>query len=157
MKPHVLARSTFAIAIALVTPPAFAQTPVLENTALNTVPEPLHADSFASSGAFVTVPPRPLGVTRTYRPFSSLGFATRFGLAGDVATPVATKFNLRVGTDFFNYRTTLQEEGANVGINFHLRSAHAALDWFPFGNTNGSQSEIFRHHADASYCTQLHL
>jgi hypothetical protein len=65
-----------------------------------------------------------------------LGFATRFGLAGtgfDVATPVATKFNLRVGTDFFNYRTTFQEEGANVGINFHLRSAHAALDWFPFG------------------------
>jgi hypothetical protein len=94
--------------------PSFAQTPVLENTALNTVPEPLHADSFASSGTFVTVPPRPLGATRTYRPFSSLGFATRFGLAGtgfDVATPVATKFNLRVGTDFFNYRTTFQEEG----------------------------------------------
>jgi hypothetical protein len=136
MKPYILALSAFAFAFAIATPHALAQNPVLGNTALNAVPGPLHADSFASSGAFVTVPPRPLGATRTYRPFSSLGFATRFGLAGigfDVATPVATRFNLRAGTDFFNYATTFQEEGANVGINLDLRSAHAALDWFPLG------------------------
>jgi hypothetical protein len=132
MKLYILAISAFAIA----TPHALAQTPVLENTAHNAVPGLLHADSLASSGAFVTVPPRPLGATRSYRPFSNLGLATRFGLAGtgfDVATPVGTRFNLRAGTDFFNYTTTFQEGGANVGINLHLRSGHFALDWFPFG------------------------
>jgi hypothetical protein len=136
MKSRMLALSAFIIAMALVNPDASAQPPLLENTALNAVPGPLHADSFAGSGAFVTAPPRPLGATRTYRPFSGLGFATRFGLAGtgfDVATPVATRFNLRAGTDFFNYTTTFQEEGANVSINLHLRSAHVALDWFPLG------------------------
>jgi hypothetical protein len=62
--------------------------------------------------------------------------ATRVGIAGtgfDVATPLATRFNLRAGTDFFNYATSFQEEGANVGINLHLRSGHVALDWFAFG------------------------
>jgi hypothetical protein len=136
MKPHILALSAFTIAFTLATTHTLAQTSALENTALNSAPGPLHADSFASSGAFVTVPPRPLWVTRTYRPFFGLGFATRFGLAGtgfDVATPLATRFNLRAGTDFFNYATTFQEEGANVGINLHLRSGHVALDWFPLG------------------------
>ena len=135
MKPHILALSALTIAMALVAPRAVAQTPILDNTALNAVPGPLHADSFASSAAFVTAPPRPIGATRIYGPFSSLGVATRFGLVGtgfDVATPLATRFNLRAGTDFFSYRTTFQEEGANVGINLHLRSAHAAVDWFPF-------------------------
>lgn len=136
MKPHRFALNAFTIAIILATPLAFPQTIALENTALNEAPGPLHADGFASSGAFVRVPPRPLGATRTYRPFSSLGLATRVGIAGtgfDVATPLATRFNLRVGTDFFSYATTFQEEGANVGINLHLRSGHAALDWFPLG------------------------
>jgi hypothetical protein len=136
MKSYIFALSAFTISLALATLPALAQPPALENTALNVAPSPLHADSLASSGAFVTVPPRPLSATRSYRPFSGLGFATRFGLAGtgfDVATPVATRFNLRAGTDFFNYTTTFQEEGANVGINLHLRSTHVALDWFPLG------------------------
>jgi hypothetical protein len=136
MKPHVVALCAATLAITLAIPPAFGQTPALENTALNAAPGPLRAEGVASSGAFVTLPPRPLGATRTYRPFSSLGLATRFGIAGtglDVATPLATRFNLRAGTDFFNYATTFQEQGANVGINLHLRSSHVALDWFPFG------------------------
>src|SRR5260370_3374553 len=135
MKSHIFAFSALTIAITLATPHAFSQSPALESTAVNVAPGLLHADSFASSGALVTVPPRPLGATRTYRPFSSLGLATRAGFAGtgfDVATPLATRFNLRAGTDFFSYTTTFQEEGANVGINLHLRSAHAAVDWFPF-------------------------
>jgi hypothetical protein len=136
MKPHIVALCAATLAITLAFPPAFGQTPALENTAFNAAPGPLHAEGVASSGAFVTLPPRPLGATRTYRPFSSLGLATRFGIAGtglDVATPLATRFNLRAGTDFFNYATTFQEQGANVGINLHLRSGHVALDWFPFG------------------------
>jgi hypothetical protein len=79
------------------------------------------------------VPSTPL---ETIAPLSGLGFATRGGPAGtgfDVATPLATRFNLRTGTDFFHYKTSFQEEGANVGVNLHLRSGHVALDWFPFG------------------------
>jgi hypothetical protein len=124
----------FALTFAL--PRVLAQTPALENTALNTAPSALPADSFSSSTAFVTAPPRPLNAHRVYGPFSDVGVATRVGFAGvgfDVATPLASKFNLRAGTDFFNYSTNFQEEGANVGVNLHLRSGHVALDWFPFG------------------------
>ena len=136
MKPYNFALRAFTLAITLATPFAFAQTTALENTALNEAAGALSGDSFASSGAFVSAPPRPLRATRTYRPFSSLGVASRVGFAGtgfDVATPLATRFNLRAGTDFFNYATSFQEQGANVGINLHLRSGHAALDWFPLG------------------------
>ena len=136
MKPHILAISALTIAFAVGTTYTLAQTPALENTALSTTPRPLQSNSFVSSSAFVTAPPRPLGSTRNYRPFSGLGLATRVGLAGtgfDVATPLATRFNLRAGTDFFNYATTFQVQGANVGVNLHLRSGHIALDWFPLG------------------------
>jgi hypothetical protein len=132
MKSCYLALSALIIAVL---PTALAQTAALENTALNAGLGPLHAETPASSAVFSTAPPRPLGTTRTYRPFCGLGFATRIGPAGtgfDVATPLATRFNLRAGTDFFNYETTFQEQGANVGINLHLRSGHVALDWFPF-------------------------
>jgi hypothetical protein len=136
MKSRSLAFSALTLVITLAASPAFAQTPTLEDAALRTGSAPLHTDHFASSAGFVTAPPRARGATRSYRPFSSLGFATRVGFAGtgfDVATPLATRFNLRAGTDFFSYDTSFQEEGANVGINLHLRSSHAALDWFPFG------------------------
>jgi hypothetical protein len=136
MKTYTFAFSALTLAVTLATPLAFAQTKALENTALNDSAGPLDAAGFAGSGAFVRVPPRPLGATRTYRPFSGLGLATRVGIAGtgvDVATPLATRLNLRAGTDFFSYATTFQEEGANIGINLHLRSGHAALDWFPLG------------------------
>jgi len=136
MKSHIVAFSALAVALTVATAHVFAQTPTQENTALNAAPESLHADSSAGSGAFVTAPPRPLSATRTYGPFSGLGAATRVGLAGtgfDVATPLERRFNLRAGADFFSYAVNFQEEGANVGINLHLRSGHAAVDWFPFG------------------------
>ena len=135
MKSHMLAFSTLIIAFTLATPDVVAQSRALDETALN-APAALHADSFGSSAAFVIPSPRPLGATRTYRPFSGMGLATRVGFAGtgfDVATPLATRFNLRAGTDFFSYSTSFQEEGANVGINLRLRSVHAGFDWFPFG------------------------
>ena len=136
MKSHIHAVSALTIIIVVATTYIRAQSLALENTELNTAPRPLQSNSFVSSSAFITAPPRPLGSTRNYRPFSGLGLATRVGLAGtgfDVATPLATKFNLRAGTDFFNYATTFQEQGANVGVNLHLRSGHIALDWFPLG------------------------
>jgi hypothetical protein len=46
--------------------------------------------------------------------------------------------------------------GRNRRIERVVNTEYAS-DNSPRGNTNGSQSEIFRHHADASYCTQLYL
>jgi hypothetical protein len=136
MKSRLLAFSALILAFTLATPDVVAQGPALEERALNAPAVPLHAENGGSSAAFVIPSPRPLGATRTYRPFSGLGLATRVGFAGtgfDVATPLATRFNLRAGADFFSYSTSFQEEGANVGINLRLRSGHAGLDWFPFG------------------------
>lgn len=134
MKSHTLALSALTLAATLTAPHTLAQT--LENTAFNAPATPSHTASSASTGAFVTLPPPARGTVQTYRPFSALGFGTRVGLGGtgfDIATPLATRFNLRGGADFFSYSTTFQEQGANIGINLHLRSGHSALDWFPFG------------------------
>jgi hypothetical protein len=135
MKLHILAFSALTAALSISTLNATAQLSALDNAALNTTSELPHAESFGGSGGVVSVPTRSIG-TRTYRPFSGLGVATRFGFGGtgfDIATPLATRFNLRAGTDFFNYGTNFQEEGANVGVNLHLRTGHIAVDWFPFG------------------------
>ena len=134
MKSSIFGLSAL-LAIMLAPSRALSQSSAVETSALNTM-APLHIDGLTHSASFVTAPPRPLGTTRTYRPFSGLGFATRVGFGGvgfDIATLLARKFNLRAGTDFFSYHTSFQEEGADVGVNLHLRSGHAALDWFPFG------------------------
>ncbi len=134
MKVHIFALS--AVAIALVVPHSFAQTAALENTAFNSDPAPISTNYSPSAGGFVSRPPAPRATTQTYSPFSALGFATRVGLGGtgfDIATSLSTRFNLRAGGDLFSYATSFQEQGANVGVNLHLRSGHTALDWFPFG------------------------
>ncbi len=136
MKSRSLAFSALILALTLTTPDLVAQGSALEETALNAPTGPIRSENDGGSAAFVIPSPRPLSATRTYRPFSNLGLATRVGFAGtgfDVATPLATRFNLRAGSDFFSYSTSFQEEGANVGINLRLRSGHAGLDWFPFG------------------------
>jgi hypothetical protein len=78
----------------------------------------------------------PSNLSTNTRPFSAVGIDLHLGLTGvgfDIATPLARKFNLRAGADFFSYGTSFQEEGANVTADLRLRSGHASLDWFPFG------------------------
>lgn len=78
--------------------------------------------------------------TRVSRPHSfwtGLGFDTHAGIngfGGNIAMPVALHFNLRVGGDYFAYKTSFTEEGANVNAALHLGHAKAALDWYPFRN-----------------------
>src|ERR1700730_2411982 len=117
MKSHRLTYTALTLALSRATLGGLAQSPALEETALNACAFPLHAHGVGCSAAFVTASPRPLGAVRTYRPFSGLGMATRVGVAGtgfDLATPLSTRFNLRAGTDFFSYGTSFQQEGANV-------------------------------------------
>jgi hypothetical protein len=92
-------------------------------------------DNEPSPEALVRAVPSHTTRSDPFHPFSRLGIATHTGLGGvgfDIATPLARKFNLRSGSDFFGYSTTFQEQGANVAINLHMQSAHASLDWFPF-------------------------
>ncbi len=103
----------------------------------------LSADARSGDGSVAAaapgfVRPVPTGVAspREFRPFSRVGINSRVGVAGigfDVVTPMAKRFNLRVGSDFFGYSANFVEEGANVGVKLHMQSGHAGLDWFPFG------------------------
>jgi hypothetical protein len=101
--------------------------------------EPLHAFRFSTDAAsapasFVTLPPRTVTTPKTFHPFSTIGFDSHTGLGGEgfnIATPLARRFNLRAGADFFSYSTTFQEQGANVAINLRMQTGHASLDWFP--------------------------
>jgi hypothetical protein len=104
--------------------------------------EPPHtfspSNSSASSAAtgYVRLPPSGVPVSKPFRPFSRIGIASHTGLGGvglDVATPLSKNFNIRAGSDLFNYSTSFQEQGANVAINLHMKSGHASVDWFPFG------------------------
>jgi hypothetical protein len=70
------------------------------------------------------------------RPFQSIAINPRFGSDGigvDLATPIARRLNVRVGASLFHYKSTFQDQGANVDIRAKLQSGHANLDWFPFG------------------------
>ena len=93
-------------------------------------------EAVSAPTAFVK-PNSPVISASPFRPFSRLGIAWRVGFAGagfDLATPLARRFNLRAGSDFFGYSTTFQEQGANVAINVHMQTAHGSLDWFPFND-----------------------
>ncbi len=87
-----------------------------------------------------TQTPVKLGIAKAaepMRPFSKVGIDVHLGIAGggfDVATPLATHFNLRAGADFFSYSDSFTEQGADVTAALQLRSGHANLDWFPFHN-----------------------
>ena len=136
MKSSILTLSALLV-ITLATIGALAQKSTFEDAALNSSAAGLPTDNNSDTSAtYLVVPPHPRAVAGSYRPFSALGLAARVGVGGagfDIATPLARKLNLRTGTDFFSYATSFQEEGANVGINLHLRSSHVAADWFPFG------------------------
>jgi len=70
-------------------------------------------------------------------PFSAVAVAVKVGLSGvgvDVATPVASRLNLRLGASFFSYNPNLTVDGINIIGNINLRSVSEAFDFFPFGN-----------------------
>lgn len=145
MKSRIFPYSALLLIAIASTSRSPAQTPStptgIEHTAsADTDTEPLHAfsssNAAATGAAFVTLPPSGIVKPETFHPFSQIGIASQTGFGGagfDIATPLARKFNLRAGANFFSYATSFQEQGANVAINLHMMSGHTALDWFPFG------------------------
>ncbi len=83
----------------------------------------------ANLTAYSAIAPEGIG------PLSRFGFAGRAGLGGlgfDLATSLTRRWNLRLGSDFFNYATTFHAEGASINARLRVRTAHGALDWRPF-------------------------
>jgi hypothetical protein len=69
-------------------------------------------------------------------PFSRVGIGFYAGLGGagvDVVTPLARKFNVRAGAEYFSYSTTFRDQGADVAVQLRMQSGHASLDWLNFG------------------------
>lgn len=69
------------------------------------------------------------------RPFSALAVSVSVGTLGpglQLATPLARRFNLRVGANVFQYGTTLSQDDVNYNAALRMQSGHVSLDWFPF-------------------------
>ena len=78
----------------------------------------------------------PPAFPRESLPFSGVGIVFYGGLGGagvDLATPLARKFNIRAGAEYFSYSTTFRDQGANVAVQLRMQSGHASLDWLPLG------------------------
>ncbi len=85
-----------------------------------------------------TVPrSRSLYLNTVRGPFSTVALAMTSGTLGigaQVATPVSMRLNLRVGGTFFSYHSPVYEDsGVSYSGTLRLQSAHALVDWFPFG------------------------
>ena len=137
--PALLLHGSYALAQsgAGVTEPLYSSSATHETwgAVLATSEAAFAAPSSAAAGV-VAVPPYGQKSPCFCRPFTRMGYDSHIGIGGigfDIATPLFRKFNLRSGADFFSYTANFQEQGANIGANLRMRTAHANLDWFPFG------------------------
>lgn len=72
------------------------------------------------------------------RPFHALGVQLKIGAAGgglDLAMPVASRMNIRVGASGAQYHGPFSYDGLKFNAAIQLISSNLALDIFPFGNT----------------------
>ncbi len=71
-------------------------------------------------------------------PFSSFAVQVKLAFGGigmDIATPLASRLNLRVGGTFFTYNPALVEDGINIVGDIELQTVSENFDFFPFGNS----------------------
>jgi hypothetical protein len=72
------------------------------------------------------------------RPFSSIAVASTVGVGGigfQLATPLASKINLRGGFQFLNFSPFMNADGLPIQGQIKLRSANLGVDFFPYRNT----------------------
>jgi hypothetical protein len=68
-------------------------------------------------------------------PFSAIAIGFTTGVAGfgvDVATPLATKLNLRGSFSFLNYNPRVTEQGFPIDGTIKLRTINAGVEIFPY-------------------------
>jgi hypothetical protein len=69
------------------------------------------------------------------RPFSAIAIGVTTGIDGigfDVATPLATKINLRLSGSFLNYNPAVTADNVAVNAAITLRSVGAGVELFPY-------------------------
>lgn len=69
-------------------------------------------------------------------PFSALGVGVQVGLLGagvQVAAPLSSRMNLRVGGNFLNFSDSGSTSGVNYTANLRFRSAETRVDFYPWG------------------------
>jgi hypothetical protein len=128
---------------AALTHPLLAQTSTPAEVAELVTPAITMASSSSSSvtlntasSAMTTEPVAAPTSTKGSKAFSAIGVDVKLGSTGigfDIATPLARKFNLRVGGNFFKYNTSITENFVTYGGDIQLATAGINLDWFPFG------------------------
>jgi hypothetical protein len=70
------------------------------------------------------------------RPLSRLAIGVKMSLLGasvEATVPLASRSNLRVGFNAFNYARNFHQDGVNYGGQLTFRSVEAHYDWYPFG------------------------
>jgi hypothetical protein len=127
-------------------PPLNLAQPAASDVAINS-PAPAPGDP-AGAGAFVRSIPVPPVVNqpREIRPFRSVavGFkADTLGLGVEVATPVASRFNLRTSFNIFAFNDPFSIDGINYEARLHLQSTETTLDWFPIGGLHVSPGMLY--------------
>lgn len=106
------------------------------NTLVSSISDSSESTTNSTAASFVRPVPVAPAAPKPFRPFTRVGFDWHSGLGGvgmDIATPLAKKFNVRAGYDYFGYSTGFQEQGADITANLQMRASHASVDWFPFG------------------------
>ena len=106
------------------------------NTLVSSISDSSEPTTNSTAASFVRPVPAAPAPSKPFRPFTRIGVDWHTGLGGvgiDVATPLAKKFNVRAGYDYFGYSTGFQEQGADITADLQMRAGHASLDWFPFG------------------------
>jgi len=78
-----------------------------------------------------------LSTQQSVRPFSTFGIAATAGSGGlgiQIATPLASHFNLRANGSYFSYYTQFNTDGLQLNGRLEVRQVNVSLDWFPFHN-----------------------
>ncbi len=69
------------------------------------------------------------------KPFSALAVQLKMGLGGvgvDLATPLSSRLNLRLGGSFVSYNPHLAEDGMILTGDIQMRSVTESIDFYPF-------------------------
>jgi hypothetical protein len=116
----------------LTDPPAAAiySSSVTTSDALSASPGGAPAEPAAGGGGGIAV-----AASLHSTPFSGFAIGVKVGLLGigvQAATPLAHRFNLSGGGNFFSYTDNLTSDGIHYDANLRFRSGEASLDFFPF-------------------------
>jgi len=69
--------------------------------------------------------------------------AGTLGLGGDLNMGLSDSFSVRVGADYFKYKSSINASSMNFKFNLKLKTAHAIADWYPFQGSFHASGGMF--------------